>query len=117
MSEQLESWGIETIRCDLLDPEAVAALPKVRNIVYMAGKKFGTNDDPSFAWAMNTYVPAIVAREFAHRGMVVFSTLCVYPFGAGGAAWLGRVASSPAARRLCQLLRRPRARLRVRLAP
>ena len=72
--------GIEVIRCDLLDPEAVAQLPKLRNIVYMAGKKFGTNDDPSFAWAMNTYVPAIVAREFRESRLVVFSTLCVYPF-------------------------------------
>ena len=80
LAEQLESWGIEVIRCDLLDPEAVAKLPKLRNIVYMAGKKFGTNDDPSFAWAMNTYVPAIVAREFRESRLVVFSTLCVYPF-------------------------------------
>ena len=46
----------------------------------MAGKKFGTNDDPSFAWAMNTYVPAIVAREFRESRLVVFSTACVYPF-------------------------------------
>ena len=38
LAEQLESWGIEVIRCDLLDPVAVAKLPKVRNIVYMAGK-------------------------------------------------------------------------------
>ncbi|MFG1185024.1 NAD-dependent epimerase/dehydratase family protein [Xanthobacter aminoxidans] len=79
--EELEGFGIETIRCDLLDQEAVAQLPKVKNVVYMAGKKFGTNDDPSFAWAMNTMVPATVASHFRDSRIVAFSTLCVYPFG------------------------------------
>ena len=64
LAEQMQSWGIETIRCDLLEPESVARLPKLANVVYMAGKKFGTDSDPSFAWAMNTLVPATVAREF-----------------------------------------------------
>lgn len=81
VKEKLESWGIETIGCDLLDPQALAALPKVANLVYMAGKKFGTEEDPSFAWAMNTFVPAMVAREFRESRIVAFSTLCVYPFG------------------------------------
>lgn len=80
LAEELESFGVETIRCDLMDPAAVAKLPKVRNVVFMAGKKFGTNEDPSFAWAMNTYCPAIVASEFRESRIVAFSTLCVYPF-------------------------------------
>ncbi len=80
LAERIESWGIETIKCDLLDEQAVARLPKLPNVVYMAGKKFGTNDDPSFAWAMNTTVPATVAREFRQSRIVAFSTLCVYPF-------------------------------------
>ena len=29
---KMESWGIETIACDLLDPEAVKTLPKIKNI-------------------------------------------------------------------------------------
>jgi nucleoside-diphosphate-sugar epimerase len=80
LAERIESWGVETIKCDLLDEQAVARLPKVANVIYMAGKKFGTNDDPSFAWAMNSYVPAVVAREFRQSRIVAFSTLCVYPF-------------------------------------
>jgi len=80
LAERIESWGIETIKCDLLDEAAVARLPKLGNVVYMAGKKFGTNEDPSFAWAMNTTVPATVAREFRQSRIVAFSTLCVYPF-------------------------------------
>lgn len=79
--EALERFDIETIKCDLLDAAAVAELPKAPNVVYMAGKKFGTNDDPSFAWAMNTTVPATVASVFRASRIVAFSTLCVYPFG------------------------------------
>lgn len=77
---RLESWGVETLSCDLLDREAVAALPAAANIVYMAGKKFGTEGDPSFAWAMNTHVPALVAEKYRDARIVAFSTLCVYPF-------------------------------------
>jgi nucleoside-diphosphate-sugar epimerase len=79
--EELEGWGIKTIQCDLLDETAVAKLPLAANVVYMAGKKFGTNDDPSFAWAMNTTAPATVARHYRDARIVAFSTLCVYPFG------------------------------------
>jgi nucleoside-diphosphate-sugar epimerase len=80
LRERLESWDIETITCDLLDRDAVAKLPDVANIVYMAGKKFGADEDPSFAWAMNTFVPSVVAERFKSSRIVVFSTLCVYPF-------------------------------------
>jgi len=78
--QRLESWGVETIVCDLLDRSAIDTLPKTDNVVYMAGKKFGTNEDRSFAWAMNTHVPAMVAEAYKASRLVVFSTLCVYPF-------------------------------------
>lgn len=77
---RLESWGIETIACDLLDREAVAALPKLDNVVYMAGRKFGTTGDEPFSWAMNVHAPGIVAEAFAGSRIVAFSTLCVYPY-------------------------------------
>ena len=35
---KLESWGIETIACDLLDRESVNRLPQVRNVIFMAGR-------------------------------------------------------------------------------
>lgn len=81
LRDELERWGIETIKCDLLDRSAVAELPTIANVIYMAGKKFGTNEDASFAWAMNTTVPAMVADHFRASRIVAFSTLCVYPFG------------------------------------
>lgn len=78
--ERLEGWGVETVRADLLDRAAVEALPRAPNVIYMAGLKFGTEGDPSLAWAMNTHVPALVAEAHRDSRIVAFSTLCVYPF-------------------------------------
>jgi hypothetical protein len=76
----LEARGIEAISCDLLDEAAIAALPKVKNIVFMAGRKFGAEGDLSLTWAMNAHVPALVAQVFKESRIVAFSTGCVYPF-------------------------------------
>ncbi len=80
IKRRLEDWGIETIVCDLLDRRAVAELPKLPNVIYMAGKKFGTTGGEPFTWAMNAHVPALVGEAFARSRIVAFSTLCVYPF-------------------------------------
>lgn len=93
---RLESWGLETIVCNLLERDSVAALPDVSNVVYMAGKKFGVGEDPSFAWAMNTHVPALVAERFKTARIVAFSTLCVYPFAPiSGGGWDESVQPGP----------------------
>ncbi len=76
----LQTRGIETINCDLLDEAAVEALPRTPNIVFMAGRKFGAEGDLSLTWAMNAHVPALVAQAFAGSRIVAFSTGCVYPF-------------------------------------
>lgn len=91
----LGAAGVETVRADLLDPRALDALPDSPNVVFMAGQKFGTADDPSSTWAMNAAVPAFVAERFAGARTVVFSTGNVYPLtpaGAGGS----RESDSPA---------------------
>ena len=62
--EALAAYGIETITCDLLDRAAVAALPRVPNVIYMAGRKFGTTGAEHLTWAMNAHAPAIVAETF-----------------------------------------------------
>lgn len=77
---RIKDAGVETITCDLLDRKAVMALPKVDNVVYMAGKKFGTTGSEPFTWAMNAVVPAYVGEQFARTRFVAFSTLCVYPY-------------------------------------
>lgn len=79
LPRQLESWGIETITCDLLDPDQVARLPDVPNVVYMAGMKFGTAGQQARTWAMNAVLPAYVSRKFRGGRIVAFSTGNVYP--------------------------------------
>ncbi len=37
LERRLQSWGVETIQCDLLDRASVNALPDVANVVFMAG--------------------------------------------------------------------------------
>src|SRR5712691_7646603 len=76
----LQARGIETINCDLLDEAAIGALPKIPNIVFMAGRKFGAEGDLALTWAMNSHVPALVAQAFKGSRIVAFSTGCVYPF-------------------------------------
>jgi nucleoside-diphosphate-sugar epimerase len=85
--EDLRSHGIDTIRCDLLDEAAVAGLPDAANVIYMAGRKFGSTGDEALTWAMNCHLPAIVCRRFPQSRTVAFSTGNVYglvPAGAGG---------------------------------
>ena len=77
--QRLENWGVETIACDLLDAEDVAKLPQIKNIIYMAGRKFGTNGTEEMTWAMNALVPGYVGSHFRNSNIVVFSTGCVYP--------------------------------------
>jgi nucleoside-diphosphate-sugar epimerase len=75
----LEAEGITTLACDLLDPGAIAALPLCPNVLFLAGRKFGTRDRTDLTWATNTVVPARVAEHFHKSRMVVFSTGNVYP--------------------------------------
>jgi hypothetical protein len=80
VKDWLQTRGIETINCDLLDEAAIAKLPKAPNIVFMAGRKFGAEGDLSLTWAMNAHVPALVGQAFSRSRIVAFSTGCVYPF-------------------------------------
>lgn len=76
---RLRAANVETIRCDLTDRAAVAALPDAPNVIFMAGQKFGTASAPGTTWVMNTVVPAIVAERYAGARIVAFSTGNVYP--------------------------------------
>ncbi len=88
LRQELESEGIETIAIDLLNDEELQSLPNVENIIYMAGKKFGTTGQEHFTWAMNAYLPGRVGEKFRDSRIVVFSSGNIYPFvsyGSGGA--------------------------------
>jgi nucleoside-diphosphate-sugar epimerase len=80
LREKLGSWGIECITADLLDREAITHLPLTPNVIFMAGRKFGTAGREDLTWAMNTLVPAMVAEGFRDSRIVAFSTGNVYPF-------------------------------------
>jgi nucleoside-diphosphate-sugar epimerase len=80
LREALEAQGIETAPCDLLDREAVARLPRLANVVFMVGRKFGSTGSEDMTWAVNAWVPSVVAETFRDSRIVAFSTGCVYPF-------------------------------------
>jgi hypothetical protein len=65
LREKLTGCGIECIEADLLDREQIDALPKLANVVFMAGRKFGSSGHEDLTWAMNAHVPALVAEPFA----------------------------------------------------
>lgn len=80
LQEELQSYGIKTIACDLLNDTALQSLPDVKNVIYMAGTKFGTTGKEHFTWVMNAYLPGRVAEKYSNSRIVVFSTGNVYPF-------------------------------------
>jgi nucleoside-diphosphate-sugar epimerase len=87
LPERLQSWGIETISCDLLDPASLANLPDAPNVIYMPGMKFGSTGSESLTWAVNSFLPGLVSDRFRHSRIVVFSTGNIYgltPVSRGG---------------------------------
>jgi len=79
VKDDLEAHGVETFQGDLLDDMLYEKLPKVKNVIYLAGTKFGTQGNESFTWAMNAYLPSKVAQHFRSSNIVAFSTGNVYP--------------------------------------
>ena len=75
----LEKQGVETLSCDFLDRQQVEQLPNCENVLFMAGRKFGTGDRSDLTWASNTIVPANLGLRFRGSRIVVFSTGNVYP--------------------------------------
>jgi nucleoside-diphosphate-sugar epimerase len=79
LEEELKQQGIETYAADLLNENELESLPDAKNILYLAGTKFGTTGKESFTWVMNTYLPGRVAEKYSDSRIVVFSTGNVYP--------------------------------------
>jgi nucleoside-diphosphate-sugar epimerase len=77
--QRLEEVGVSTIKCDLLDAEAVRKLPRAKNVIYMVGKKFGTSGNETKTWMINVIAPHHVCRQYNASRIVAFSTGCVYP--------------------------------------
>ena len=79
-ARDLTNNGVEVFHADLLNEDHLGRLPHIPNIIYMAGRKFGTSDDQSLTWVMNSYLPGRIADKFRHSRIVAFSTGNVYPF-------------------------------------
>jgi len=75
----LHDAGVETLALDLLDAGSLEQLPEAPNVVYMLGRKFGTTGAEPLTWAVNTYLPGLVASRYAGARIVAFSTGNVYP--------------------------------------
>ncbi|HKQ37016.1 MAG TPA: NAD-dependent epimerase/dehydratase family protein [Verrucomicrobiae bacterium] len=75
----LEKSGVETCEADLLQRESYNRLPDAENIIYLVGLKFGTAQNPSLTWAVNTLVPAYAVERYGNARMIALSTGNVYP--------------------------------------
>lgn len=80
LRDDLERERIQTLAGDLLDETFRALLPDVPNVLFMLGHKFSHGDGPSQYWAVNTWLPGVLADQFRNSKIVCFSTGNVYPF-------------------------------------
>ncbi len=77
---RIEGARVEIVEADLLDESVYDRLPDVPNVFFLAGMKFGATGNQPLTWAMNAYVPALVARRYNRARLVALSTGNVYPF-------------------------------------
>jgi len=75
---RLESIGVETIKCNLLDRAELEKLPDAPNVVFMVGMKFGSTGQEALTWALNAFLPGMVCQKFAASRIVAFSTGNIY---------------------------------------
>lgn len=75
---ELQAHGIQTVCCDLLDDNEVQRLPDAENVIFMAGRKFGSTGDEALTWAMNAWLPTIVCQRYRQSRIVALSTGNVY---------------------------------------
>jgi len=75
----LKNNNVEIIARDLLDIKKLYRLPETENVIYMAGRKFGTAGEEWRTWAMNATLPAFIADKYKKSNIVVFSSGNIYP--------------------------------------
>ncbi len=86
---KIERAGIKTIQLDLLDESLYSQLPDVENVFYLAGMKFGSTGNQPLTWALNSFLPGLIAQHYKNSRIVIFSTGNVYPLvdiNSGGAS-------------------------------
>lgn len=77
---KFEQAGFDVRATDLSEEEQVARLPRMPNVIYLAGVKFGTSNAPELLQRMNVIMPRLVAEHFRDSRITALSTGCVYSF-------------------------------------
>ena len=86
--KHLQGIGVETIRADLLDDDALTSAPDAACVYLMAGFKFGATDNQTLTWAANAHLPPRVIERYRDARIVYVSSGNVYaytPVDGGGA--------------------------------
>lgn len=78
-AKRLTDEGVTIIAADLMADGVLEGLPDCENIVFMAGRKFGTDGNEYLTWGMNAGLPTLVARRFRKSRIVAFSSGNLYP--------------------------------------
>ena len=73
------------ISADLLDREQVNALPDSKNVIFLAGRKFGSTGNEGLTWATNALLPAMIAEKYRGARIVALSSGNIYPLTRDGA--------------------------------
>src|SRR5688572_7064474 len=71
--------GADSIACDLLDRDQIARLPDCPNVIFLAGRKFGSTENQPLTWATNVLLPAMVAERYRGSRIVALSSGNIYP--------------------------------------
>ncbi|HEV2690053.1 MAG TPA: NAD-dependent epimerase/dehydratase family protein [Bryobacteraceae bacterium] len=86
--QQLDLAGAQCIVADLLDRAQIEALPDSANVIFLAGRKFGSAGREPLTWATNALLPALVAERYRKARIVALSSGNVYPLTVSGASEL-----------------------------
>lgn len=78
-AKRLEDEGVTVIAADLMENGALESLPDCENIIFMAGRKFGTGGSEYLTWGMNSWLPCMRAKRFQKSNIVAFSSGNLYP--------------------------------------
>jgi nucleoside-diphosphate-sugar epimerase len=77
--------GGSDISADLLDRAQVNALPDSKNVIFLAGRKFGSTGNEGLTWATNALLPAMIAERYRDARIVALSSGNIYPLTRDGA--------------------------------
>jgi len=78
VAQSLDEAGVEPFAGDLTNAAFLDSLPDAENVIHLAGTKFGTVSDAGQTWAVNVFLPGLVANRFRQSRIVALSSGNVY---------------------------------------